>query len=687
MDLKKSELHLNRELSQLAFNLRVLEQARDSSLPLLERLKFLCISCTNLDEFFEIRVAGLKELVAYGSIQAYADNRSPTEILKLISAEAHHFVTLQYQVLNNELLPALEQEGIRLLPANNWNRRHKKWLKEYFEDQVLPVLSPIGLDPAHPFPRILNQSLNFIIALEGKDAFGRNSAVVILQAPRSLPRVIRIPSELSRDTEDFVLLSSVIQTHAHGLFPGMRIKGCHQFRLTRNSDLFVDEEEIDNLLRAVEGELFSRRYGDEVRLEVSDDCPKETTDYLIKQFDLETNDLYLVPGPVNLNRLVTITELVDRQDLRYPSFTPTLPRFVTTQGNIFDAIRQGDILLHHPFESFAPVVEFVQQACVDPNVLAIRQTLYRTGTDSAIVELLRQAAQRGKAVTVVIELLARFDEEANIKLANKLQEAGAHVVYGVVGYKTHAKMTWVVRRESKELRHYVHLGTGNYHARTSRLYTDYGLLTAHPEITEDVGQIFLQLTSPGRAPRLNRLLQSPFTLYKGILERIRREIEHAKAGGTARLMFKINGLTDETIIQALYDASQAGVQVDLIVRGICCLRPGLPGVSENIRVRSIVGRFLEHTRVYYFENAGNVEVYCASADLMERNLHKRIEVAFPVLDARLQQRIVNETFNNYLKDNCQSWALQSDGSYSRIATSDAKYSAQQHLLEKLADKA
>ncbi|MDY6943395.1 MAG: polyphosphate kinase 1 [Pseudomonadota bacterium] len=685
-DLKKPELYLNRQLSLLAFNQRVLEQARNEDTPLLERLKFLCISSSNLDEFFEIRVAGLKELQAYGSVQTNADHRSPVETLRLISMRTHDLVEQQYRVLNEQLLPALRNENIQILNAGQWSRTQARWIKEFFTEEVLPLLSPMGLDPAHPFPRILNKSLNFILSLEGKDAFGRNSALAILQAPRVLPRVIRIPSGRARDTDCFVLLSSIIQAHVSHLFPGMKVTGCYQFRLTRNSDLFVDEEEVDDLLRAVEGELFSRRYGDEVRLEIANDCPEELTDYLLKRFELEQQDLYLVDGPVNLNRLMAILDLVERPDLTYPSFTPGLPRPLSAGSNIFDVIRQQDILLHHPFESFTPVVEFLRQASIDPNVLAIRQTLYRTGTDSAIVELLRQAAQNGKEVTVVIELRARFDEEANIGLANRLQEAGAHVVYGVVGYKTHAKMCWVVRREHKELRHYVHLGTGNYHARTARLYTDYGLLTCNPDITDDVGNVFLQLTSLGRVPQLNSLLQSPFGLFKGVLERIDREIRHAKKGLPARLMMKVNGLTDPEIIRALYAASQAGVEIDLIVRGICCLRPNVPGISDNIRVRAIIGRFLEHTRIYYFENNGEPEVYCSSADLMERNLHKRIEIAFPLLDPRLKARVIEESFANYLSDNCQAWLLQSDGSYVQAKPQGKTlFSAQIALLNQLSE--
>ncbi|MCG8381910.1 MAG: polyphosphate kinase 1 [Gammaproteobacteria bacterium] len=685
-DLKKPELYLNRQLSLLEFNQRVLEQARDVKTPLLERLKFLCISSSNLDEFFEIRVAGLKELQAFGSVQTSADHLSHVETLRLISLRAHKLVSQQYQVLNAELIPALRDEHICLLERANWTRSQSKWVKEYFTEDVLPLLSPMVLDPAHPFPRILNKSLNFILSLEGKDVFGRNSALAILQAPRALPRIIRLPSGRSRDADFFTLLSSVIQAHVNDLFPGMKVTGCYQFRLTRNGDLFVDEEEVEDLLLALEGELVSRRYGDEVRLEIASECPSEISDYLLERFDLEEEDMYPVDGPVNLSRLMNILELVERPDLTYTPFTPGLSRSSAYGGNIFDVIRHQDLLLHHPFQSFAPVVEFIRQASTDANVLAIRQTLYRTGTDSAIVELLRQAAQNGKEVTVVIELRARFDEEANISLANRLQEAGAHVVYGVVGYKTHAKMSWVVRREQKELRHYVHVGTGNYHARTARLYTDYGLLTSHPDIADDVASVFLQLTSLGRIPKLKSLLQSPFTLSKGVIERINREVQNLKSGKPARVMIKVNGLSDPEIIRALYTASQAGVEIDLIVRGICCLRPGIPGVSENIRVRAIIGRFLEHTRVYYFENGGNPEVYCSSADLMERNLHKRIETAFPLLNPALKERVIQESFYNYLADNTQTWLLQSDGSYVHCQPKNEKpFSGQSALLEKLSD--
>ncbi|HYA38432.1 MAG TPA: polyphosphate kinase 1 [Candidatus Methylomirabilis sp.] len=684
--LKQPELFLNRELSLLEFNRRVLEQATDTTVPLLERLRFLCICSTNLDEFFEIRVARLQEQVVSGSVQAGPDGLLPQDVLKQISAIAHQQVAEQYRILNEVLIPLLEHEKIRFVRRTEWNAEQEAWVRHYFEHELLPVLSPLGLDPAHPFPRILNKSLNFIVALKGVDAFGRRGGVAVVQAPRALPRLIQMPKECATGPHDFVFLSSIIHTHVNDLFPGMEVSGCYQFRVTRNSELFVDEEEIDDLLLAVEGELHSRRYGDTVRLEVADNCPEDMASYLMNKFELTSDTLFQVNGPVNLNRLLAICDMVDRPDLKFPAFTPSLPRRLARNKNLFEVIRQGDILLHHPFESFAPVVDFVRQAAADPQVLAIKQTLYRTGPNSAVVAALVDAARAGKEVTVVIELRARFDEEANINLATVLQEAGAHVVYGVVGYKTHAKMILVVRRERTRLRHYVHLGTGNYHDRTSRLYTDFGLLTCDDAIGDDVHKLFLQLTSIGRSGRLQKLLQSPFTLHKGLMERIEREASHARAGKPARLRAKMNALVEPQIIQALYAASQAGVQIELIVRGICCLRPDLPGISENIRVRSIIGRFLEHTRVYWFYNEGKEEVWLASADWMDRNFFRRVEVAFPIENKTLRERVIKEALSFSLADNIQAWELTSDGNYRRL-TPDGQESAsaQSKLLRELAE--
>ena len=681
--LKAAELYINRELSLLAFNRRVLEQAKDENTPLLERLRFLCISSSNLDEFFEIRVAGFMQKVVMESVQAGPDNMSPQEVLNQVSTQAHDLVAEQYRVLNDILLPALEREGIRFIKRQDWTASQAAWVKDFYEHELLPILSPIGLDPAHPFPRILNKSLNFIVSLKGKDAFGRTSGMAIVQAPRALPRLIRLPPETGSGENDFVFLSSIIHAHVDDLFPGMKVQGCYQFRVTRNSDLFVDEEEVDDLLRAVEGELPSRRYGDEVRLEVADNCPSEVCDFLLDEFELTDKELYTVNGPVNLNRLMSLPDMVDRSDLTFPAFTPSLPTRLSLALDIFQAINKGDILLHHPFESFVPVIDFLKQAAVDPKVLAIKQTLYRTGPDSAVVDALVSAARAGKEVTVVVELRARFDEEANIALANRLQEAGAHVVYGVVGYKTHAKMILVVRREEGKLRHYIHLGTGNYHARTARLYTDYGMLSCNPDLGEDVHKLFLQLTSLGRSSKLGRILQSPFTLHTGMIERIEREAALARKGKPARIIAKMNAVVEQNIIRALYAASQAGVQVDLVIRGICCLRPGVPGVSDNIRVRSIIGRFLEHTRVFYFQNGGKEEIFASSADWMDRNLHRRVETCFPVEDKKLRERMVRE-LGYYLEDNLQAWELQSDGDYRRVTPGDQEpCSAQQLLLHQL----
>jgi polyphosphate kinase len=687
IDLKQPELYFNRELGLLEFNRRVLAQARDEATPLLERLRFLCIASTNLDEFFEIRVAGLKQRVELGAVQPSGpDNRTPQEILKAVSGQAHELMDEQYRVLNEVLIPRLAEREIRFIRRTEWTETQEAWVRKYFEESLLPVLSPLGLDPAHPFPRILNKSLNFIVSLEGLDAFGRSADVAVAQAPRALPRIIQLPAEESGSGPfDFVFLSSVIHAYIDQQFPGMQVTGCYQFRVTRNSDLFVDEEEIDDLLRAVEGELASRRYGAAVRLEVAHDCPEDMIEYLLHKFQLGRDDLYQVNGPVNLNRLAAVCDLVDRPDVKYPGFTSGLPARLIGSPDLFEVVRKQDVLLHHPFESFLPVVDLLRQAAADPEVLAIKQTLYRTGPDSAIVDALVTAAQAGKEVTVVIELRARFDEAANIGLAERLQEVGAHVVYGIVGYKMHAKLILIVRREGRMLRRYTHLGTGNYHPRTARLYTDYGLFTSDPVIGDDIHRIFLQLTGVGRAPKIRKVLASPFALHGALLERIERETRHAAEGRAARIIVKVNALVESQVIQALYRASMAGVRVDLIVRGICCLRPGVAGVSDRIRVRSVVGRFLEHTRVYYFLNGGECEVFCASADWMERNFFRRVETCFPIESRALRDRVIKE-LKFYLKDNTQAWVLKSDGTYHRRVprAGAAAFSAQQQLLELLA---
>ncbi|MDA1074037.1 MAG: polyphosphate kinase 1 [Proteobacteria bacterium] len=682
--LSNSELYINRELSLLEFVKRVLAQTSDETVPLLERLRFLGITSSILDEFFEIRVAGLKQQEAYGAMQRGADNMSPGEQLRRIAPIVQKLVEKQYRILNEEMLPALEAQGIRFVDHKKWTHGQKTWLKRYFKRELAPIISPVALDPAHPFPEPLNKSLSFIVILEGKDAFGRNSGKAIVQAPRALPRLIRLPEECAEGPNDFVLLTTVIEAHVSNLFPGMQALGCFQFRVTRNSDLFIDPEEVDDLLRALEGELSSRRYGDAVRLEVAMDCPEDIQAFLAAQFRVRPFEVYHCAGPVNLMHLATIPDRVDRPDLKYPGFTPAISRRLRTAPDLFEAIRADDILLHHPFDSFAPFIEFLRQAANDPAVVSIRQTLYRTGPDSAVVEMLTRAANAGKEVMVVIELRARFDEAANIELANHLQEAGAQVVYGVVGYKTHAKMCLVIRREGDTLRRYAHLGTGNYHARTARLYTDYGLFTCEGQMCEDVQNVFQQLTAMGRAGRLNKILQSPFTLHKSTLEFIERETANAKAGKPAKIMVKMNSLLEPQLIQTLYRASQAGVQIDLIIRGICALRPGLKGVSENIRVRSIVGRFLEHTRVLYFHNDDDPQVYLSSADWMDRNFFKRIEACFPVEKPDLKARLINEAFTTYLEDNAQAWELKSDGSYVRVqADGEERVVAQETLLRAL----
>lgn len=675
----------NRELSLLEFNYRVLAQARDGRVPLLERLKFLCISCSNLDEFFEVRVGGLKQRLRAGASAMGYETRSPQELMDAVGKRAHELVSDQYRTLNEVLIPRLAESNIRFLrrakfmaePAVN------EWLRDYFRREVLPILSPIGLDLAHPFPRVLNKSLNFIVSLEGKDAFGRNANMAVVQAPRALPRLIHIPPEVCGRPHDFAFLSSVIHAYVDELFPGMDVTGFYQFRVTRNSDLFVDEEEVDDLMDALEGELAYRDFGDAVRLEVAHNCPEHMTRFLLEMHKLGPESLYQVNGPVNLARLMKLADMVDRPELKYRNFTSHTPAALARGTDTFAAIRQRSVLLHHPYDSFAPVVDFLRQAAKDPQVLAIKQTLYRTGLGSSIVEALVEAARAGKEVTVVIELRARFDEAENIDLAERLQDAGAHVVYGVVGHKTHAKMILVVRRESDGLRQYAHLGTGNYHPSTARFYTDYGLFTADPELCEDAANVFMQLTSLGRLKKLNKLLSAPFTLHKGVLAKIEREIEHAQAGRPARIILKMNQCVEAQAVAALYRASAAGVRVDLIVRGMTTVCPGVPGVSENLRLVSVIGRFLEHTRVFYFENGGEHEVYCSSADFMERNFFRRVEVMFPIEDPRSRDRVVRE-LKLYLADESQGWVLQTDGSYERIEPKPGRRkvrAAQSRLLE------
>ena len=677
---------LNRELGQLEFNRRVLAQAEDTSVPLLERLKYLCIVSSNLDEFFEIRVAGLKEQIKLGGIATGADGMTARQTLKLVCEQAHQMIARQYQLFDTDIIPALAGQGIQFLRRPDWNAAQQAWVRDFFFREVMPVLTPIGLDPAHPFPRVLNKSLNFAVELQGKDAFGRNSARAIVQAPRVLPRTIPMPSEISGCEHGFVFLSSILHAHVGELFSGMEVLGCFQFRVTRNSNLFVDEEEMKNLRLSLQGELPQRHFGDAVRLEIADTCSPHIAEILLKEFNLAPEDLYRVHGPVNLVRLMEIPGLVARDDLKFPAFVPGVPLVIQKKGaDVFKAIRKGDILLHHPYQSFKPVIDFIQQAASDPDVVAIKQTVYRTGADSALMEALIAAAQRGKEVTVVVELMARFDEEANINWATRLEQVGAHVVYGVVGHKTHAKMLMVVRREDGKLRRYVHLGTGNYHPRTARLYTDFGLFTCNEEVCADANEVFSQLTSLGKARKLNHLWQSPFTLHIEVLRAIQNETRLAKSGKRGHIIAKMNALLEPETIGALYEASQAGVKVDLIVRGVCALRPGVKGLSENIRVRSIIGRFLEHTRIFYFRNDLKHDVYLASADWMDRNFFRRIEVCFPILDKKLKKRVIDEGLKVYLQDNCQAWDMDGAGHYQRNKLRRAAPEcAQCELLKQLA---
>ncbi|WP_096086912.1 polyphosphate kinase 1 [Agaribacterium haliotis] len=679
--LDNPDYYLNRELSHLSFNQRVLAQALDHKHPLLERLKFLLIFSSNLDEFFEIRVAGLMQSIRFERETKGLDGAHPKQVLSEISRICHDVVDEQYKILNDTLIPELAKEGISFLRRNQWTEEQSQWVANYVEKEVLPITSPIGLDPAHPFPRLVNKSLNFIVELDGNDAFGRDLNYAIIPAPRSLPRVIPLPPELrEKGRYDFVFLSSMIHEHADKLFSGMEVKGCYQFRVTRNADLDVDVEGIADLARALRGELHSRRFGRAVRLEVADNCPEHLEDYLLKQTGLSQDELYRVNGPVNLKRLFSVPSLVNRPDLLYPPFTPKLPKGLSRKDNIFDALAKKDYLLLHPYESFTPVVEFLRQASKDPSVIAIKQTLYRSDDKSAIVSALVDAARAGKEVTAVVELRARFDEEENLELASRLQEAGAVVVYGVVGYKTHAKMMMIVRREGEQIKRYVHLGTGNYHSGNARLYTDYSLLSADEDLGDDVHKVFQLLTSMGKNDKLNKILHAPFTLRRQLIRMIDNEIKVQKEGGKGRIILKCNGLTETKVIQALIRASQAGVQIDLVIRGMCCLRPGIEGVTDNIRIHSIVGRLLEHTRVYYFANH-SPNVYCASADLMERNLVRRVETCFPITQPSLTERVIKE-LEYHCEDGENRWQLNDQGIYTHVEDEEHQ-GAQQRLLAEL----
>jgi polyphosphate kinase len=681
---------LNRELSLLAFNRRVLALAGDRTLPLLERLRFLCILGSNLDEFFEVRIAGIKEQLRARAPPAGMTLKDARALLRQVGVEVRALIADQYRVLNDDVLPALATEGVRLIRRTDFDAAQGRWIARYFEREVRPLLTPIGLDPAHPFPQVVNKSLCFIVELSGDDAFGRETSIAIVKAPRVLPRVIRLPARPGGDEHSFVMLSSVIHAHLATLFPGRAVVNYAQFRVTRDSDLWIDEEEVKNLRQALQGELPQRQFGSAVRLEVPTNCPDPLSSLLLRQFELDADDLYRCDGPVNIARLASLADEVDLDALKFAPFVPGRPAALRDAPDILGAIRARDILLHHPYQSFDPVVEFIRCAAEDPDVVAIKQTVYRTGVNSVLMEALVEAARRGKEVTVVVELMARFDEETNINWAERLEQAGAQVVYGVFGLKTHAKLALLLRRErdgrgATRLVSYAHLGTGNYHPRTARLYSDFGLLTCDKAICADVNDVFMHITSLAKAGRLRCLLLAPFTMHRRVIGMIRREIGLARAGRPARIVAKMNALVDEGVIKALYAASGAGVRVDLIVRGACALRPGVAGLSDNIRVRSILGRFLEHHRVWYFSNDGEPDVWLSSADWMGRNLFKRIEVAFPVRDPEQRRRVIDEGLFCYLKDNRDAWELQPDGRWVKVAPRRGARvrSAQAELLEKL----
>jgi polyphosphate kinase len=668
-----TSLHLlDREKSLLAFNRRVLAQARREDVPLLERLRYVTIVSSNLDEFFEVRFADLMDAARLPSTAVTAGEA------QAVAAEAHALVEEQYALFNDEVMPALERQGLVVLQHSQRNAAQRQWVAQFFAEQVQPLLVPVGLDPAHPFPTVANKSLNFIVQLGGLDAFGRENAIAIVKIPRVLPRVIRLPDELSEGCQAFVLLSSVIRAHLQELFPGREVQAFSQFRVTRDSDLEVDEDDATNLRQALRSGLYTRHFGQAVRLEVVQSCPQALVQFLLRQCHLPAWALCRVNGPVNLVRLAQLIDQADARSLRFAPWEPAWPASLPQGGSIFERLQQGDVLLHHPFESFEPVVQFLREAVADPDVLAIKQTIYRTGTESVLMEQLLEAARRGKEVTVVVELKARFDEEANINWAERLEAVGAQVVYGIVGLKTHAKLLLVTRREKAVgaragdgvLRRYAHLSTGNYNAGTARLYTDLGCMTADLELTADVEAVFRQLTGQVELGALHQLLTGPFALQAAMLAHLKAVAQAARDGRPARVVVKCNALTDPVLMAALVEAGKAGARIDLIIRGACMLPPRVPELTENIRVCSVVGRFLEHTRVFYFrwgDSDDEEAIYLSSADWMSRNMLRRVEVAWPLRDAALRQRVIDECLVPYLHDARDAWVLHSDGSWHSVA--------------------
>jgi polyphosphate kinase len=654
---------INRELSWLEFNQRVLDEALDPKNPLLERVKFFCITSSNLDEFFEVRVAGVKQQIESDVVERSVDGLTASETFRAITRRVRRMVEQKYTCWNEDLRPALEKNGIRFLNFNSLTKADQAWIDEYYRAQVRPVLTPLALDPAHPFPQLLNKSLNIIVRLEMMQNGQMLRHLAVVQVPRVLPRLVRLPRDNGQ--QDYLFLGNLIGHYLADLFPGTTILGYWHFRVTRNSELYIDEEEGANLLKAVENELHNRRKGDAVRLEVEKDCPLDLRSALLGTLNLNEDDLYIIDGPLNPTRLMAIYEGDHSPELRDPPFVAPVAAALQEQTDLFSTIRERDVLLHHPYDTFDTVVKFLQQAADDPRVLAIKQTLYRTGGDPRIIGALMNAVRNGKQVTAVVELRARFDEANNIQWARQLEEAGVHVVYGLVGYKIHAKMCLVVRRDEDIIRRYVHVATGNYNPTTARLYTDIGLLTCKPSFGEDATNLFNLLTGISQFQGMQKFLVAPFELHDRMLALIKREIENANKGLPARVIAKMNALVDKQIIEALYQASQAGVEVDLIVRGICCLRPQVKGLSENITVRSVVDRFLEHSRVFYFENACQPEIFIGSADWMPRNFFRRIEVVFPVEDGNVRERIISEILALPLKDTAKARIMKPDGSYAR----------------------
>ena len=671
---------INRELSMLAFNERVLAQCELPWVPTLERLRYLTIVSSNLDEFFEVRIAEQKERLKTLTAQHSPEAIPLRTSLELIATHARALVERKYRLLNTQILPTLRDAGIDLVSGAELTPAQRRWVKATFLREIAPVLTPIGLDPAHPFPAVANKGLHFIVELRSKRGVGKTS-IAIVKVPRSLPRLFEIRDKVAAKHRSFILLSTLIETELASLFPGREVVSESQFRVTRDSDLWVDEQEMTNLRQALAGELRRRPFGRAVRLEINADCSESITALLCTHFKLEPHEVYRVDGPVNLARLQALAEAVDQPALRFPPFIPGEVSPDVADDQIFAELKRRDVLLHHPYQSFDPVVRFLRSAVMDPSVIAIKQTIYRTGAKSVLMDLLLEAVRRGKEVTVVLELKARFDEETNINWADKFEQAGAHVVYGLVGLKTHAKMALVLRREGNAIRPYAHIGTGNYNPSTARFYTDFGLMTANAEIGKDVAAIFHHLTSLSQPPKLKHLWWAPHTMKTNILAAIAGETRAAHAGQPALIMAKINALTDEAVMTALCEASRAGVRVELIVRGACCLRPDVDELTKNIHVRSIVGRFLEHSRIYYFENGGKPNVYLSSADWMSRNLDRRVEVATPVLDGALRARVIDEGLNAALRDNSQAWRLERSGAY-RLLRPDGrqKPASAQHLL-------